>query len=217
MSNIKQIVESTQIPFEAMQEMVEKGSTRNFKTGDFVLRAGQSFKTAVIILSGRVNVSRYDDDGNEFLLYYLETGQACALSIVCSNYYESRGVQMVAETETSVLQIAHTDLQGIMQKYPAMMNFVFTSYRERFEEILTLLNQVVFKSLDERLAFYLKREKTSRNTNKLEITHEQIATHLNSSRVVISRLLKTLEHQGAIKLHRNMIEILEKNKEKSLK
>ena len=87
--------------------------------------------------------------------------------------------------------------------------FVIESYRNRYQEILDALKSVAFHGMDERLEYYLVKQKNDLNSNHIQLTHEQIANDLNSSRVVVSRLLKQMEHKGIVKLHRNSIELLQ--------
>jgi CRP/FNR family transcriptional regulator len=90
-------------------------------------------------------------------------------------------------------------------KYRSCNNYVLNSYRERFEELLVTLDHVAFRNMDERLEFYLKRQQQQMG-NDIPLTHQQIADDLNSSREVISRLLKSMEKNNRVILHRNSIE-----------
>ena len=93
-------------------------------------------------------------------------------------------------------------------KYKSWRNFVFDSYHHRLMEVLQSIDNIAFSKLDDRLIKYLQHKKKLFKSNLIEITHQEIARDLNSSRVVISRLLKKLENQHAIELHRNSIKLL---------
>jgi CRP/FNR family transcriptional regulator len=95
-----------------------------------------------------------------------------------------------------------------MEKYPSWKSFVFGTYQKRFEEMLNAIDSIAFKKMDERLLEYLERKKNALNTKELNITHEEIANDIGTSREVISRLLKQLERMGEVKLSRNKIELL---------
>ena len=95
-----------------------------------------------------------------------------------------------------------------MIKFKSWSHFVIQTYRNRFDEMLTVIDNIAFKNMDERLEFYLKRAKTEAGQTLLNLTHQQIADDLNSSREVISRLLKKMVQLGKIKLNRNSIEVI---------
>jgi len=99
-------------------------------------------------------------------------------------------------------------LDDWMQKYPSFRKFLFQAYRARFDELLETIDAVAFMKMDERIYKYLLDKKQATGSYIINQTHEQIAQELNTSRVVVSRLLKQLERQEKIEQHRNRIEIL---------
>ena len=137
-------------------------------------------------------------------MYYLETGDACALSMLCMARNQSSTIAAVASEETSVIMIPIQYMDTLMKNHPTWYHFVIETYRTRFEELLSVVDQIAFKNMDERLIWYLKRQ-ASAFGNKLVLTHQQIAQDLNSSREVISRLLKKMEANGFILMERNTI------------
>lgn len=186
-------------------ELEENSSIHNYKAGDILVKKGQYFKSALIVLEGVLKIYREDDEGNEFFIYYLEPGQACALSMVCASRQETSEIMAVALKETEVLTIPFNIIDEWMTKYKSWNNFVLSTYRQRFEELLITLDHVAFRNMDERLEFYLKRQ-VQKLGNNLPLTHQQIAADLNSSREVISRLLKNMEKNNRLLLHRSSIE-----------
>lgn len=196
------------LPFlevELHSELNEKASRKSYVAGETLLKKGQYFKSAFIVTEGLVKIYRQDDDGNEFFIYYLEPGQACALSVVCSSRQETSEVMAIAVKDTEVLTIPFPVLDEWMTKYKTWNNFVLSNYRHRVEELLVTLDHVAFRNMDERLEFYLKRQ-AEKLGNNLQLTHQQIADDLNSSREVISRLLKSMEKNKRLVLHRSSIE-----------
>lgn len=183
------------------------GETRTFKEGELMMRTGQYFKYTMLVVSGRVKLYREGEDGNEFFMYYLEPGQACALSMICAARNLTSAVLAVATEETEVIQVPITAMETLMTKHRSWYHFVLENYRSRFEELLTLIDNIAFKNMDERLQWYLERQ-ASRLGKTLNLTHQQIAEDLNSSREVISRLLKKMEKNGMLALGRNAIEWL---------
>jgi len=181
---------------------------KHFKAGSILMDSGQYIKNTMIILEGRVKIYRQDEEGQDYFLYFLEPGQACAMSMICAIRQETSGLTAIADEDTTALVIPLSVMDDLMQHHRSWYQFVLQTYRQRFEEVLEALDQVAFKSMDERLVFYLKKQQESTGSNLVNRTHEEIARDLGSSRVVISRLLKALENKGQVKLHRNQIEIL---------
>jgi len=144
-------------------------------------------------------------------MYYLEEGNACALSMLSEVKNEKSQIMAKAIKDTQVILIPLQIAEAWMQKYKGWYHFVVASYRQRFEELLQTLDSIAFKAMDERLVFYLQRHLQMEGT-QIHLSHQQIANELNSSREVVSRLLKKLEQTGAIRLHRNAIEIINLNK-----
>jgi CRP/FNR family transcriptional regulator len=181
------------------------GETRTFREGEVMMRTGQYFKYAMLVVRGRAKLYREGEDGNEFFMYFLEPGQACALSMICASRNMTSGIMAMADEDTEVIQIPITQMDRLMTGYRAWYHFVLENYRSRFEELLTVIDNIAFKNMDERLEWYLGRQ-ASQLGNHLALTHQQIADDLNSSREVISRLLKKMEKNGRLVLGRNSIE-----------
>ena len=188
-----------------ISELEKKASVNTFIAGETLIKKGQYFKSSLIVLEGLVKIYRKDDEGNEFFIYYLEPGQACALSMVCASRQETSEIMAVAVKDTELLTIPFTVTDQWMMKYKTWNNFVLSTYRQRFEELLVTLDHVAFRNMDERLEFYLKRQ-AEKLGNHLMLTHQQIAEDLNSSREVISRLLKHMEKNKRLILNRSSIE-----------
>jgi CRP/FNR family transcriptional regulator len=161
----------------------------------------------MLILEGMVKIFRENEDGNEFLMYYLQPGEACAISLVCASKMEASKVMAKTMENTTILMIPIQLMDEWMSKYKSWYYFVLETYRNRFEELLTLIDQVAFRNMDERLLFYLQKYKEVNQTNTINLSHQQIADELNSSREVISRLLKKMEQRNLVALHRNFIEL----------
>lgn len=181
------------------------GQVTTFEEGSLLMRPGQYFKNSLLILEGRVKLYREGDDGEEFFLYYLEQGNACALSMICAAKNETSAIKAKAMSPVKALAIPIQYMDGLMRDYKQWYYFVLETYRDRFEELLEVIDQVAFRSMDQKLEFYLKRQFDSFKGNKITITHQEIADDLNSSREVISRLLKKMESQKLISFSRNEI------------
>lgn len=189
------------------EEIAVHALLKEFKAGEQLMKPGQYFKSTMLITKGRVKVFKESGDGSEFFMYYLEPGDACALSMICAARQEKSelSARTVEDAEAILVPIALMD--NLMTQYKTWYYFVLATYRTRFEELLLLIDHTVFKGLDERLEFYLKKQREALKTDELKITHEEIANDLGTSRVVISRLLKSMEQTGKVKLFRNYIDI----------
>lgn len=195
----------------ALIEDIEKhGIIKEVKRGETLLRVGQTIRSTMLILDGIVKLYREDEEGKEFFIYHLDAGQACSLSMVCAARHETSEVLAKALTDATILAIPLEFMDQWMSQYKSWYQFVITSYRARFEELLKTIDAIAFTSLDERLEYYLKKQ-VNKLGNQLKITHQEIANDLNSSREVISRLLKKMEAKNWLVIHRNSIEWIRKD------
>ena len=186
-------------------EIMAEGSIMEVKAGDTLLRVGQPIRSTMLIMDGLVKLYREDEQGKEFFIYHLDAGQACSLSMVCSVKHETSEVLAKALTDATVLSIPLEFMDKWMSKYKSWYQFVITSYRNRFEEALKTIDAIAFSNMDERLEDYLKK-RAEKLGPTLKMTHQDIANDLNSSREVISRLLKKMEAKGWVIINRNSIE-----------
>ena len=189
-------------------DLIEKNAVeRSFNAGDVIMRTGQYIKSTVLVLEGQIKIYRENQDGGEFLMYYLGPGQACAVSMICTIQSQTSEIMAQAEEDTEVLMIPIQLMDDMMNQYKTWYQFVIQTYRSRFDELLMVVDNIAFRNMDERLEFYLKRHADKTGRRNIELSHQQIADDLNSSREVISRLLKKMEQRNLLKLHRNMIEM----------
>ena len=186
-------------------EIAKYGTLKEVKAGESILRVGQTIRSSMLILDGVVKLYREDDQGKEFFIYHLDAGQACSLSMVCATKPETSEVLAKALTDATILSIPLVFMDQWMSKYKSWYQFVITSYRNRFEELLKTIDSIAFSNMDQRLENYLKNQVDKLGTN-LKMTHQDIANDLNSSREVISRLLKKMEVKNWVIIHRNSIE-----------
>ena len=188
-----------------LEEISSYGTVKKVKAGETLLRVGQTIRSTMLVIDGLVKLYREDEEGKEFFIYHLDAGQACSLSMVCAAKHETSEVLAKALTDATVLAIPLEFMDQWMSKYKSWYQFVITSYRNRFEEMLKTIDAIAFSNMDERLEDYLKKQ-VARLGNNLKMTHQEIARDLNSSREVISRLLKKMEAKHWLIIHRNSIE-----------
>lgn len=191
------------------KEIENKGVIKTFDDGAIIIDNGMYIKMIPLLLSGNIKVLREDEEGNELLMYYLQPGDTCTMSLTCCMAHKKSEITAVADGNVSMLAIPVEYMDQWMIKYPEWKNFVMNTYRKRFEELFTTIDQIAFKKMDERLVSYLKEKSIIKQSDVISITHHDIAKDLNSSREVISRLLKQLEKQGKVKLNRHAINIIQ--------
>jgi CRP/FNR family transcriptional regulator len=129
--------------------------------------------------------------------------------MVCSFQAEQSQVLAKAMTDVTLISIPISFMDKWLSEFKSWHYFVIKTYRTRYEELLKTVNEVAFKNMDERLEFYLKKQ-VEKFGPSIKLTHQEIATDLNSSREVISRLMKKMEKNGWIVLHRNSFEWIKK-------
>lgn len=191
---------------DLQQEILDIGVVKDFKSNETIIREGQFISTFPIVLKGLIRISRTSEDGNELLLYYLQQNEVCAMSLTCCMAQQTSTVNAVAEEETQVILLPVELLDQWLSKYATWKQFVMQSFQLRFREMIDTLDAVAFLKLDERLVkYFIDRYKKSGATT-FSGTHQDLALQLNSSREVISRLLKKLEKDGKIELSRNFID-----------
>ncbi len=191
---------------ELQKEIVNIGVPRVFQPNESLIREGQFISSFPLVLRGLIRVSRTSANGNELLLYYLKADEVCAMSLTCCMAQQTSNLNAVAEEETEVLMIPVDMLDSWITKYPLWKQFVMQTFQYRFRELIDTLDAVAFMKLDERLVkYFLDRHKKS-GTTSYSGTHQMLALKLNSSREVISRLLKKLEKEGKVEISRNFID-----------
>lgn len=194
---------------ELLQELEAKAKLVSIKANDSLLETGQLVRMTPLVISGTIKVSRVDEEGRELLLYYVNAGESCAMTFTCCMQQQSSEVRAVAEEDTVLLSIPVAVMDEWLVKYPTWKSFVMKTIRNRFNELLKTIDQIAFQKLDERLIHYLKEKSKATNSALINLSHEQIAAELASSRVVISRLLKKLENDKKVLLFRNQIKLLQ--------
>lgn len=193
---------------ELINELRIKAKPVSVKAGETILDYGQIVRTMPIVVSGVVKVYRQDDEGREILLYYVNSKESCAMTFTCCMEQFPSEIKAIAEEDVDMLAIPINVMDEWLMKYPTWKSFVMTTIRNRFNEMLHSIDQIAFHKLDERLISYLKLKSETTGSKLINLSHEQIANDLATSRVVISRLLKKLENEKLLLLYRNQIKLL---------
>ena len=190
---------------ELIQEINRVGQIRTTTIDEILINVGDAMTSIPIILSGSIKISRENDNGDELLLYYIEGGDTCAMTLQCC-VSQMKSEIRATSMEDSVLLMLPTEMMELwMHKYKSWREYILQSYHVRLTELMETIDAIAFMRLDERLLKYLTDQAKLLGSLEIHHTHQQIAEDLHSSRVVISRLLKQLEIKGIIILKRNKI------------
>ena len=191
---------------ELQDEILSIGVKKSFEANETIIREGQFISSFLLVLKGLIRISRTSDDGNELLLYYLKEDEVCAMSLTCCMTKLISNINAVAEEQTEVILIPVEMLDTWISKYPGWKQFIMQSFQNRFRQLIETIDSIAFMKLDERLIKYFTDKNKRSGSTIFSGTHQELALQLNSSREVISRLLKKLENNGKIKLSRNSID-----------
>lgn len=206
-----QLIENYKHIFEErlLEEIDLIGNYKLFEQGEQIIDIGSSINYMPLLLEGAIKILREDDYGEELVLYFLEKGDTCALTLNCCIGNAISEIRALTETKTRVVMIPVQKMEEWMSKYKTWQHFILESYQSRMKEMLEAIDTIAFLNMDERLLKHL-RDKAMVNRNEaIKTTHQDIALELHTSRVVISRLLKKLEKEKKIKLNRNLITVID--------
>jgi len=192
---------------ETVEAILEIGKFKKIKADDWMLDIGDPILYMPLLLKGQLRVLREDAEGHELLIYYIRPGETCAMSLICCSGNAVSNVRAVAEEDSELLLLPIQIIDEWTTKYPSFKTFILKTYQHRFEELLNTIDGIAFHNLDDRLSQLLK-QKSEKEGSELKTTHQELANQLNSSREVISRLLKQMERKGKIQMGRNKITLL---------
>lgn len=194
---------------ELLQEISEIGTFKKFFESTTIIDIDTYITSMPLLINGAIKILREDDKGDELVLYYLEKGDTCAMTLSCCMGQTKSKIRAVTETDVELIMIPKEKMGEWLSKYKSWQEFILQSYHNRLQEFIEAIDTIAFLNMDKRLLKYLKDKAMVNNNDVIAVTHQQIANDLYTSRVVISRLLKSLERNGLIKLNRNQIQLLE--------
>jgi len=190
-----------------VEVILETAKLKKLRADDWMVDIGDPIVYMPLLLKGQLRILREDEEGHELLLYYIRPGETCAMSLTCCSGNAVSNVRAVAEEDTELLLLPIQIIDEWTTKYPSFKSFILKTYQRRFEELLNTIDSIAFHNLDDRLSQLLK-QKSEKEGSVLKTTHQELANQLNSSREVISRLLKQMERKGKIQMGRNKITLL---------
>ena len=194
---------------ELLKEIEAVGVVKALEANVTLIEIGNYIRSIPLLIEGAIKILREDDDGDELVLYYIERGDTCAMTLSCCVGQTKSEIRAIAETDVKLIMIPVQKMSEWLGKYKSWQNFILQSYHNRMLEMLEAIDTIAFLRMDDRLLKYLRDKAMVTHDDQINATHKQISEDLHTSRVVISRLLKKLENEGKITLHRNHIKILE--------
>lgn len=181
---------------------------KHLDAGDELLQENAQVHVVPVLTKGLLGVYRTDEDGREILVYYIKPGESCIMSFLAGINHDTSKVKAVAEEESEVLILPVDRVSEWVTKYPEWATFIFKLYHKRFEELLNVVNSIAFQKMDERIWQHLVKKSELAGSRELQLTHQQLADEMGTTREVVSRLLKQMEKAGIISLGRNKITLV---------
>lgn len=170
----------------------------------------------LVLRSGRLRVYILSEDGREITLYRLFERDICLLSASCVMNSLQFEVTIEAETDTELWMIPAGLYKQLMAQSAPLANYTNEIMAARFTDVMWLMEQIMWKSLDKRLAAFLVQESALEGTRTLHTTHEIIGNHLGSPREVVTRMLRYFQSEGWVRLSRGSVEILDEDRLRAL-
>ncbi|MGA0555185.1 Crp/Fnr family transcriptional regulator [Larkinella sp. VNQ87] len=188
------------------EEMLTHGKFMTVNKDDTLVREGQYLDFLPIVIKGEIRVFQQKED-REILLYYVREGQTCMMSLSAA-YFSNTSTSYGVATKPSEVFVFPTRLVNDWQlKYPSWNAFLIQTFRSRYDELLGSFESVAFDPIDKRALAYLKNRAQKENSSRIEISHQELAYELGTTRVVISRILKEFEQRGQVALFRGVIQL----------
>ena len=194
---------------ELISEIEKVGILKSFKKNQIIIEIDDYIKFMPLLLNGAIKILREDQKGDELVLYYLEKGDTCAMTLSCCLGQTKSKIRAITETDVELIMVPKEKMGEWLGVYKSWQSFILQSYHNRMDELLEAVDTIAFLKMDERLFLYLKDKAMVTHNDVIYTTHQEISQDLHTSRVVISRLLKKLENEQKIALFRNSIKVLE--------
>lgn len=191
---------------ELRSEILKHGKVIQAKPGDVLIKEGQHLNFLPIVIRGKIRVYQQKDD-REILLYYVGPQETCMMSLSAA-YMDYNSVAYGMAIEDSEILVLPAYLIAEWQlKYPSWNRYIIKTYKTRYDELLNAFGNVAFKPIALRLKEYLLAQAGGSDSKKVALSHQTLANELGTTRVVVSRILKQLENEKVLKLHRGSIEL----------
>ena len=192
------------------QDLLKNNVTlRKFEKGSVIHNGSADCLGLLLVESGQLRAYMVSEDGREITLYRLFERDMCLFSASCMLSSIQFDITISVEKDTNLWLIPANVYKDIMEKSAKVANYTNELMASRFTDVMWLVEQIMWKSFDKRLAAFLLEECSIENSYVLKITHEKIAAHLGSAREVVTRMLKYFQTEGLVKLTRGTIEVVD--------
>ncbi len=182
-----------------------------YKKGELIHTGGDCMGL-MLVISGQLRAYTVSEEGKEITLYRLFERDICLFSASCMMRSIQFDITISAQQDTQVILIPVDIYRNIMENSAPLANYTNEVMASRFSDVMWLIEQIMWKSFDRRLADFLLKEADMEGTNALKITHEEIGNHMGNPREVVTRMLKYLQTEGAVRLSRGTVEIIDEKK-----
>jgi CRP/FNR family transcriptional regulator len=184
-------------------------SLATLPAGQEICRDGAQCSHLPLVLEGTARIYKIGENGREVTLYRVETGESCVLTASCVLSHRPFPAFAECETPVTAALVAPEQVARWMTTSPPWREFIFTLIAERLDEVFGVIDAVLFQRLDQRLATFLLRRAEAQADTSLQITHQELAAELGSSREVVTRLLRDLENARLVRTGRGRIDLLD--------
>jgi CRP/FNR family transcriptional regulator len=204
------MIQNFNFPKDLYPELISDFEVVHIKKKSVIVNEGDLMKKIPFIKSGAVRVYKKDLNlGREMMLYHVGPGQTCMMSIIASLRRTKSLVSAMAEEDTVLVLVPTENIRTWQSKYPTWNQFILDIFMDRYIGLLDTIHQITFGNIEERILISVKAEAGSNSQNEVMTTHQALANNLGTTRVVVSRILKKLEHQGVVQLNRGVITLLQ--------
>ena len=196
-----------ELTFEQQQRLSDTVARRQIPRGTAIHRGSLDCTGLLVVEAGQLRAYILSEEGREITIYRLLEGDVCLFSASCMMRDIQFDVSIEAEKDTWVWVIPPDVYQELMEVSAPVANYTNALMSGRFSEVMWLMEQIMWKSFDKRLADFLLKESALEGAAALTITHEKIANHLGSAREVVTRMLRYFQGEGLVKLSRGCVEM----------
>ena len=187
--------------------ILESARFRTVKKGTVLHNDSTECTGLLLIKSGQLRACIFSDEGREITIYRLFDRDMCLFSASCMLQSIQFDIQIEVEKDAEFWIIPPDVYKSLMEQSPAVANYTNEVMSARFSEVMWLMEQVMWKSFDKRLADFLLQESVLDGTNQLVLTHEKIANHMGTAREVVTRMLRYFQSEGLVSLSRGVVKI----------
>ena len=189
------------------EKLMERTIRRKKKKGTLLHSGSMDCTGLLLVQHGQLRAYILSEEGREITLYRLLEGDICLFSASCMMRSIQFEVMIEAEKDTELWVIPADSYKSVMDQSAPLANFTNEVMAGRFSDVMWLLEQILWKRFDQRLAGFLLEESALEGTDVLKITHETIGSHLGNPREVVTRMLRYFQNEGLVKLSRGTVEI----------